>query len=486
MRKIFCDKFSSQAFNGWEYYKTFEDGGISGGTMKRPGLQKMMEEIKAGKIQLVATYKVDRLSRSIVDFHKMMREFEKHQCSFVSITQAFDTSTSMGKLTLNMLLSFAQFEREVASERIRDKIAASKKKGLWIGNIPPLGYDVKDKKLVINQKEAETVRFIFEKYLELGSLNKLRDFLNQAGIKNKKYITKAGKILGGKTFLLSTLALLLRSQVYIGRIEHKRINASYPGQHKEIISRELFRKVQALLDENRNKENKKYRKDRFLLSGKLFDADGRPFKNQNSSKDKIKKYRYYALRKRYLPAGDVESIVVDLVSQFFDSPPDRILGDSLALDFRSVDYESLTLHQQNRLIRAMIEKIILQTSDRSRLVIQKAVHLNPRHRNNRFVGNGRKLVSVTEIASSLIKALAIGWRYRKMEEGGLSPKKIAKAERKTGRTIYRYLRLNYLSPNIFNDIMDGRVPTHVNLQTLFQIASRYSDFKDQEKVFLKG
>ena len=175
----------SQAFNNWEYFKTYTDGGISGGTMERPALKQMLEDIRHGLIQTVVVYKVDRLSRSIMDFHNMMKEFDKHGCNFVSITQAFDTSTSMGKLTLNMLLSFAQFEREVSSERVRDKIRASKAKGLWTGGIPKLGYDIKDKKLVINPVEAEQVRSIFEGYLQCGSLAELEKFAEVNGFKHK-------------------------------------------------------------------------------------------------------------------------------------------------------------------------------------------------------------------------------------------------------------------------------------------------------------
>ena len=172
----------SQAFNNWEYYKTYTDGGISGGTMERPALQQMLEDIRKGLIQTVVVYKVDRLSRSIMDFHNMMKEFDKYGCSFVSITQAFDTSTSMGKLTLNMLLSFAQFEREVSSERVRDKVSASKAKGLWTGGTPKLGYDLIDKKLIINEVEAEQVRYLFESYLKCGSLSELEKIAESKNI----------------------------------------------------------------------------------------------------------------------------------------------------------------------------------------------------------------------------------------------------------------------------------------------------------------
>ena len=188
----------SQAFNNWEYFKTYTDGGISGGTMERPALKQMLEDIRHGLIQTVVVYKVDRLSRSIMDFHNMMKEFDKYGCSFVSITQAFDTSTSMGKLTLNMLLSFAQFEREVSSERVRDKIRASKAKGLWTGGTPKLGYDLIDKKLIINKVEAEQVCYLFESYLKYGSLSELEKIAESKKITHKRWIAAKGIGKGGR------------------------------------------------------------------------------------------------------------------------------------------------------------------------------------------------------------------------------------------------------------------------------------------------
>ena len=176
---------AAQAFNGWRYQKTYIDTALSGGTMARPALQQMLDDMAHGLINTVVVYKVDRLSRSILDFHNMMKYFEKHDVNFVSITQSFDTSNSMGKLTLNMLLSFAQFEREVASERVRDKIRASKAKGIWVGGNPRLGYDIVDKKLIVNQTEAETVKQLFEKYLELQSMALLKHFTDANNIHNK-------------------------------------------------------------------------------------------------------------------------------------------------------------------------------------------------------------------------------------------------------------------------------------------------------------
>ena len=188
---------ASQAFNDWEYYKTYADGGISGGTMERPALKQMLNDMARGLINTVVVYKVDRLSRSILDFHNMMRYFDKHNANFVSITQSFDTSTSMGKLTLNMLLSFAQFEREVSSERVRDKLRASKAKGMWIGGCPPLGYDIVDKKLVINPPAAAQIQTIFELYLQMKSVQDLTRHLPTIGIYAKKWTTHGGRVIRG-------------------------------------------------------------------------------------------------------------------------------------------------------------------------------------------------------------------------------------------------------------------------------------------------
>ncbi len=511
----------SQAFNGWEYFKTYEDGGISGGTMKRPGLNMMLSDMKKGLIQVVVVYKVDRLSRSIIDFHNMMKEFEEYGCSFVSITQAFDTSNSMGKLTLNMLLSFAQFEREVSAERIRDKIAATKKKGLWTGGCPPLGYDLSDKKLISNPKEAEHVRFIFEKYVELKSLIKLRKFLLNTDVRTKKWTSETGLKKGGRVFSRSMLARILRSQIYIGRIENKKDGVSYPGKHQAIVESKIFNQVQSLLDGNRKNKLETYSRDSFLLSGKIFDESGKPFKNEKGTKNKVKKYRYYAQKGRYLPAGDFEDITFEVVKDLLNCSLNKILEDGQALDFKQIDFDGLTLRKQADLIRAMISRIIYHdekltyfinvddltylrsfgkkdyinakndesdariylAGDKKNLVVEKDILLASRPSTNQYIGDGKKIITVSGNNTNLIKALSVGWRYGKMLEEGKSIRQIGTEEKRADRTIYKYLNLNYLSPNIVNSVMDSEAPAHINMQALFNIASKYPDFNDQEGVF---
>lgn len=516
----------SQTFNSWEYYKTYTDGGISGGTMKRPGLEDLLGDIRKGLIQTILVYKIDRFSRSIIDFYNMMKELEKCGCSFVSITQAFDTSTSMGKLTLNMLLSFAQFEREVSSERIRDKKAASKRKGFWMGGLPNLGYNIVEKQLVPNQKEAELVKLIFEKYLELGSITRVREYLEETGKTSKLWKTHTGTMRGGRKISSSMIARILRSKLYIGRIEDKMNGDSWPGRHKAIIGQKLFDQVQTLMDENRNQYAETYDREGYLLSNKVVDSDGNVFKNQKCSKNSKRKYRYYILKGKYLPAGDLDEITIQLVKDLLDSQLDTIIGEPRTMEFKAIDYAALTIREQANLIKAMVDKIVFHDSrltfffkiedlaylkpfqkenylntktwkmgersenfkpyasnDGRHLVIQKSICLNNRHLSNLYVGKGKKFISVTENSNNLIKTLAIGWRYGKLAREGMTLKDMRVSESRGNRSIYRYLSLNYLSPNIVNDIMDSRVPPHVNLQMLFDIASKYPDFNDQEKAF---
>ena len=228
----------SQRHEGWRALPTlYDDGGVSGGTMLRPALQRLLEDIRHRRVDLVVIYKVDRLTRSLADFAKLVDVFNAHQVSFVSVTQQFNTATSMGRLTLNMLLSFAQFEREVTGERIRDKIAASKRKGMWMGGYPPLGYDVLDRKLVINEREAAQVRRIFELYLEEGSVRLVRDRLAEEGIISKVRQSTLGLTTGGRPLLRGNIYEMLRNRLYRGEIAHK--GHVYAGEHQPIIDANL-------------------------------------------------------------------------------------------------------------------------------------------------------------------------------------------------------------------------------------------------------
>src|SRR6516162_2962492 len=239
-----CEAFIiSQRHEGWScLLQLYDDGGRSGGNLERPALQLLLADIRDGKVDVVVVYKIDRLTRSLADFAKIVEIFDQKGVSFVSVTQQFNTTTSMGRLTLNVLLSFAQFEREVTGKRIRDKIAASKKKGMWMGGVPPLGYAVRDRKLVIVEREAETVRHIFRRYAALGSVRLLQQELETHGITGKSWTSASGRNWGGKPLGRGALYLILRNPIYRGEIVHK--DQTYPGEHRAIIDLDLWDTVQ--------------------------------------------------------------------------------------------------------------------------------------------------------------------------------------------------------------------------------------------------
>src|SRR6202051_3432091 len=244
----------SQRHAGWSALADmYDDGGLSGGGLERPALKRLLEDIKGGKVQIIVVYKVDRLTRSLADFAKIVDVLDAHNASFVSVTQQFNTTTSMGRLTLNMLLSFAQFEREIAGERIRDKIAASKKKGMWMGGNVPLGYDVKDRKLIGNEPEAATVRLIFKRYAELGSVALLKAELDRLGLVSKRREGAGGRLAGGQRFSRGALYLMLQNRIYRGDIGHQA--TAYRRQQEAILDPELWQIVQDKLAANRREHS---------------------------------------------------------------------------------------------------------------------------------------------------------------------------------------------------------------------------------------
>ena len=266
----------SQAGEGWSALKTiYDDGGYSGGSMERPALQRLIADIAVGLIDIVVVYKVDRLTRSLSDFAKIVDVFDEAGASFVSVTQAFNTTTSMGRLTLNMLLSFAQFEREVTGERIRDKIAASKQKGIWMGGNPPLGYDVKDRALVVNDAEAALVRSIFVRYLESTSVMALRDALQAEGVRSKQWVSRSERTVGGYPMSHGAIFHLLANRIYLGEIAHR--GEVHQGRHDPIVDRALFDQVAAKLKaRGPNSRARKTRTATHALTGRVFDDRGHP------------------------------------------------------------------------------------------------------------------------------------------------------------------------------------------------------------------
>src|SRR5215467_7883017 len=272
-----CEAFiTSQRHEGWVCLRAgYDDGGFSGATMDRPALQRLLADLTAGRVDIVVVYKIDRLTRSLTDFAKIVEIFDARGASFVSVTQQFNTTTSMGRLTLNILLSFAQFEREVIGERIHDKIAASKKKGMWMGGVPPLGYRAEDHKLIVIDSEAEIVRLIFRRYADLGSVRLLKEELDARGINSKSWTSASGRRIGGKPFSRGALYLILQNRTYLGEIVH--IGQSHPGEHTPIIDQPLWDVVQAHLSSNTAERSSGTRtRPPSLLTGMLFDCDANP------------------------------------------------------------------------------------------------------------------------------------------------------------------------------------------------------------------
>ncbi|MGB6915374.1 MAG: recombinase family protein, partial [Pseudolabrys sp.] len=320
----------SQAHAHWTLVRTrYDDGGFSGGSTDRPALQRVLADVKARKINVIVVYKVDRLTRSLADFAKLVELFDAHGVSFVSVTQQFNTTTSMGRLTLNVLLSFAQFEREVTAERIRDKIAASKRKGRWVGGMVPLGYELKDGKLLIVADEAEQVRTIFQRYLELGSVNRLVIELRQRNVRSKVRKLSTGETRGGVAFTQGPLFYMLRSRFYIGEVRYK--NEIWRGPQPPLMKRELFEAVQAKLTEQRSHQVTRRTKSAALLRGLLFDDAGHPMIPTHATKNGVR-YRYYVSQPYRrgiakppagaiirVPAAEIESIVTKAVAAHFQN-----------------------------------------------------------------------------------------------------------------------------------------------------------------------
>ncbi len=292
-----CEAFvKSQAGEGWRLVKTaYDDGGFSGATMDRPALKALLAHVKEKRIDVVVVYKVDRLTRSLADFAKIVEIFDAHGVSFVAVTQQFNTTTSMGRLTLNVLLSFAQFEREVTGERIRDKIAASKQRGMWMGGVPPLGYDLRDRRLVVNKAEAETVRFIFRFYLELKTVRRVQEELGRSSIVSKQWVSRGNVRHGGFPFGRGALYHVLANPIYLGEIRHRSV--TYPGQHEAIVERATWLRVQEMLSKKAaHPRGRTIRKSAGLLMGKLFDDSGEPLYSCWAKKGQ-RRYRYFVSKR---------------------------------------------------------------------------------------------------------------------------------------------------------------------------------------------
>lgn len=379
-----CEAYiTSQKAEGWSLVKKhYNDGGFSGGSLERPALKTLIDDIRAERVDIVVVYKIDRLTRSLMDFAKLVEIFDEHGVTFVSITQSFNTTTSMGRLTLNVLLSFAQFEREVAGERIRDKIAASKKKGMWMGGRPPLGYDIENRQLIVNEEDAKTARMIFELYLKCGCVKRLKQELDRQNIKSRPRVSKRGLNYGGKNFSRGALYNLLKNPVYTGKIKHH--DQIHDGMHKAIISDELWNEVQDKLQNQAahprgtNKESQGN-----LLMGLIYASDNSLY-TPIYTKKKNKKYRYYfnqnlaedkhhpqRFRAR-LPAYDLENTVEQAIRTELESPEKlaKLLELNVIEDRHTLNYlQSLFQNKSLPDFYIAIQKIIVH-QDRLEISIQ--------------------------------------------------------------------------------------------------------------------
>ena len=518
-----CEAYiKSQTNEGWSLVKGhYDDGAYSGGHLNRPAIQELLKEIKLNRVDVIVVYKVDRLTRSLADFAKLVELFDKHGVSFVSVTQAFNTTTSMGRLTLNVLLSFAQFEREVTAERIRDKIAASKKKGMWMGGPVPLGYEVRDKKLIINEVEASQVQRIFELYLSLDNVRELKTELDRLNIRTKRQIYRPGREVGNCAFTRGRLYHLLKNPLYIGKIRHR--DESYDGRHQGIINSDIWDAVQAKLEGRSNRHAGKTNGNGSLLAGLIFDDKAKRLTPNHAVKGN-KRYRYYissALNGKRaeegnkgwrLPAKEIEKLVKESLNRFLkdqlqlmsalslDTPtmqemeglnrftsgnPIRLSSESLVtrLITRVTVYEDkLLLELSTASLRETIGLRQIENGNKThcvsvpiklkrRGVETKLVVLNSAHAPSRKVTNLIKLV-----------ARSMDW-FEKLKSGETSSlEEIAKREHMSASDVSRYLPLAFLAPDIVASIAKGRQPIELSVQRLKRLSPLPVHWDEQRRL----
>jgi site-specific DNA recombinase len=523
-----CEAFIlSQREEGWKALPAhYDDGGYSGGTMERPALRQLLQDVEVKKVNVIVVYKVDRLTRSLADFAKIVEALDSHGVSFVSVTQQFNTTSSMGRLTLNVLLSFAQFEREVTGERIRDKIAASKRKGIWMGGPVPLGYDLEGRKLIPSPKEAALVCKIFSLYVELGCVSRLAARLAREKIRSKVWITKAGTRHGGNAFARGALYDLLQNRLYIGEIRHR--DQWYGGEHQGIVPRKLWDKVQALMSGNRKKRRQHVR-DRAscLLTGLLADTKGNRFTPSFTFK-KGRRYRYYVSQLSIknptnkikgpirLPAREIESRVTERLLSFLKSEAEVFdrLGAAAerpaasrqlvaAAKKLALRWASLRSDELRDLLAAFVRRIIIQENNIEvrisrkdlREVLEKGdtfvpMGVDPRHKSvdaddlicltieaklkrsggevHLIVPPNASGVSALQPNPSLMKAVARArdWYERVLQGKSSNQKSLTLYVGVTRRYIDKVFPCAFLAPDIVEAILEGRQPRDLTFKKL--------------------
>jgi site-specific DNA recombinase len=476
----------SQVHAGWSLLRAkYEDGGFSGGNTDRPALQRLLDDVRAGKVDVIVVYKVDRLTRSLADFAKLVELFDRHSVSFVSVTQQFNTTTSMGRLTLNVLLSFAQFEREVTSERIRDKIAASKRKGLWVGGMAPLGYDTKHRRISVNEAEADRVRAIFRSYLRLGSLGLLMAHLRQQGIVTKVRTLKSGATVGGIPFTRGPLAHLLRNRFYIGQVMFKA--EVLAGEQPAIVDRDLFDAVQAKLSEQLNNHKTTRMKSEALLAGRIFDERGNRMTPSHVRKRGIK-YRYYlssallqgqperAGAVTRIPAAEIEGLVMRSVRDHLNQSEE--IEDAILI---TTHVARIDVQAKQLVIELANAKGIGSKRSRSRNILKVPWHKTPLKRRREILVPG----SVTphdaramrsETRALLIASIARGrrWLNELIADPTANTESIARRECCSVRKVNMTISLAFLAPDLVKAAIEGRLPHGMGVVRLADLPAEWS------------
>jgi DNA invertase Pin-like site-specific DNA recombinase len=488
---------ASQTGEGWVLLpQAYDDGGFSGGSIDRPGMRAMLAAIRRGEIDVVVVYKVDRLTRSLADFARIVELFDQHQVSFVSVTQAFNTTTSMGRLTLNVLLSFAQFEREVTAERIRDKIAASKAKGMWMGGRPPLGYDGVDRKLVVNKTEANVVHHIFQRYLELGSVVALAPDLEARGFRSKRWVKQDGVEAGGALLARGALYHLLANPVYRGAIRHG--NKLYPDAHPPIIDAATWEAVQARLGNNCPDHPTTALTPAIpLLKGLVTDDRGAPMAPIHTRRGE-RRYRYYASNaaKQGLAPGSLPRIAQGVLDQFIVSRVEAALSESwapsepitervrVALLNVTVGRDRLVVRLKRKALEAEIglAGAIVESDDES---VDATFIVRLKHRQGALIlaGAGDEPAK-PRVDRALVRAvcLARDWAGRLAAAEAGTLKELARAEGYCTHYAASLAPLAWLAPDLTNEILEGRQPPALSLGALIK-GKLPLDWAEQRALF---
>ena len=476
----------SQAHAGWSLLRAkYEDGGFSGGNADRPALQRLLDDVRAGKVDVIVVYKVDRLTRSLADFAKLVELFDQHGVSFVSVTQQFNTTTSMGRLTLNVLLSFAQFEREVTSERIRDKIAASKRKGLWVGGMAPLGYDTKDRRITVNEAEADRVRTIFRSYLRLGSLGRLMVDLSKQGIVTKVRTLRSGATVGGIPFTRGPLAHLLRNRFYIGEVMFK--GEVLAGEQPAIVDRDLFEAVQAKLTEQVNSHKTTRMRSEALLAGRIFDDRGNRMTPSHVRKRGIK-YRYYlsaallqgqperAGAVSRIPATEIEGLVMRSVRDHLNQSAET--EDAVLINTHIARIE---VQSDQVVIELTTAKSIGPKRSRGRNVLKVPWHKTPlKARREILVPESACPQDARAIRSEnralLIASIARGrrWLNELIADPTANTASIATRAGCSVRKVNMTISLAFLAPDLVKATIEGRLPHGMGVVRLADLPAEWS------------